>query len=242
MRWLLALLVLANLFTFALFQGWLSPWVRGDREPQRVSAQRSPERLRVVPLDRLGPARSPQPSRALQPASAPPGPGVASEAASAAFAPDAGATPDAEVCVAFVMLDEQRAGRLREALQAAGAQVASTRIEQPSSYLVYAPPAFTRAEAQQRLAALRAAGQGDAFVMQDGPLRLAISVGLFRTEESARTLVTQLQERGETGLQIAPRGPVTVRTRLQARWPDAAAAAASAAIGSRFDAVPRDCD
>lgn len=37
MRWLLTLLVLANLFTFAMFQGWLSPWIRGDREPQRLA-------------------------------------------------------------------------------------------------------------------------------------------------------------------------------------------------------------
>lgn len=282
MRWLLALLVLANLFTFALFQGWLSPWVRGDREPQRSAEQRSAERLRIVPLRRLGPVQEPvpgapagasgassavepaptvpqspsaprspsapqpvsqpQPEAAPQPGAAlPQGPGVAAGTASAPLAPGAAAASSGEICVAFAALEERRAGRLREALQAAGARVASTRIEQPSGYLVYAPPAPTRADAQQRLAALREAGQSDVFVVQDGPLRLGISVGLFHSEEVARALVARLQERGEAGLQIAPRGPVTVRIRLQARWPDAASAAAAAAIGSRFDAAPRDC-
>lgn len=282
MRWLLASLVLANLFTFALFQGWLSPWIRGDREPHRLAEQRSPDRLRVVPLERLGPAQArvpgtpagasgtssavepapafpqspsapqspsvpqplspPQPGAAPQPGPGlPQGPGAAAGRISSPFAPGVTVLPG-EVCVAFAALDEQRAGRLREALQAAGARVVSTRIEQPSGYLVYVPPAPTRADAQQRLAALRAAGQADVFVVQDGPLRLAISVGLFRSEETARALVTRLQQRGETGLQIAPRGPVNVRIRLQAHWPDAASAAAAGPIGSRFDAAPRDCD
>ncbi|GMV01439.1 MAG: SPOR domain-containing protein [Burkholderiaceae bacterium] len=246
MRWLLTLLVLANLFTFAMFQGWLSPWIRGDREPQRLAEQRSPERLRVVPLQRLrsAPAAPVVPLAAVVPEPSPAlsqRPGAASMAASTALAQGAAEAAPAETCVAFGALDEQRAGRLREALQAAGARVVSTRIEQASSYLVYAPPAPTRADTQQQMAALRAAGQSDIFVIQDGPLRQAISVGLFRSEETARALVVQLQERGETGLQIASRGPVTSRVRLQARWPDAAAAAAAAAVGRRFDATPRDC-
>lgn len=259
MRWLLACLVLANLYAFALFQDWLAPWVGADREPQRLSGQRSPERLRVVPLQRLGPVQAPAPGTpeggpgvssaagsapAPMPAPAPTAPQPPSSAAgivSAPLAPDA-AVPSTEVCVAFGGLDEQRASRLREALQAGGARVTTTRVELPSGYLVYAPPAPTRAEAQQRLGALLAAGQADVFVVQDGPLRFAVSVGLFRSEETARALVTRLQERGETGLQIAPRGPVTVRVRLQAHWPDAAAAAVAASIGRRFDATLRDCN
>lgn len=276
MRWLLTLLVLANLFTFAMFQGWLSPWIRGDREPQRLAEQRSAERLRVVPLQRLRSAPRGAPaspasasgasSHAASAPGSPPGPpapvapvvlpaavvsepssalpqrpGAASMAASTALAQGVVEAAPAETCVAFGALDEQRAGRLREALQAAGARVVSTRIEQASSYLVYAPPAPIRADTLQQMAALRAAGQSDIFVIQDGPLRQAISVGLFRSEETARALVMQLQERGETGLQVASRGPITSRVRLQARWPDAAAAAAAAAVGRRFDATPRDC-
>ncbi|MCZ7560916.1 MAG: SPOR domain-containing protein [Burkholderiaceae bacterium] len=222
---------------------------RGPPQARRAHRRSSSRRRRFRsprPRRSRHPCRSrsppPQPGAAPQPGPGlPQGPGAAAGRISSPFAPGVTALP-AEVCVAFAALDEQRAGRLREALQAAGARVVSTRVEQPSGYLVYVPPPPTRADAQQRLAALRAAGQADVFVVQDGPLRLAISVGLFRSEETARALVTRLQQRGETGLQIAPHGPVSVRIRLQAHWPDAASAAAAGPIGSRFDAAPRDCD
>lgn len=273
MRWLLALLVVVNAFVFAMFQGWLSPWVRGDREPQRLSDQRNAERLRVVPLERLGGATlrapaaapsSPSSNAVRIPAAAPAAPGQpppgdrgigargpSGDAGRGGAPRDDTATPPSEtarapaaagLCTAFGLLDEQRASRLREALEAAGARVESTRIEQAASYLVYLPPADSPAEAQQRLAELRRIGHDDAFVMQDGALRLGVSVGLYRSEETARALVTRLEGLGETGLRIAPRGAVTVRVRVQARWTDAAAANAAGAIAGRFDAQTRDCD
>ncbi len=240
MRWLLVLLLVVNAFVFAMFQGWLSPWVRGDREPQRLTDQRNAERLRVVPLGRLGGAASRAPAATPPPA---PLPNAAKLPPAAPELPVVQALPAvAGSCTAFGPLDEQRAGRLREALEAAGARVEATRTEQASSYLVYLPPADSFADAQRRLAELRRIGHDDAFVMQDGTLRLGVSVGLFRSEETARSLVTRLEALGETGLRIAARGAVTVRVRLQARWTDSAAANAAAAIGGRFDSPPRDCD
>lgn len=271
MRWLLVLLVVVNAFVFAMYQGWLSPWVRGDREPQRLSEQRNAERLRLVPLERLGgttsrataatPPSAPLPNVAKIPPAAPAtaqalpvvpadrgtrgangdaGRGAAPRDDTATLA-SATAPAVAGSCTAFGPLEEQRAGRLREALEAAGARVEATRIEQASSYLVYLPPADSLADAQRRLAELRRIGHDDAFVMQDGALRLGVSVGLFRSEETARALVTRLEGLGESGLRIAPRGAVTVRVRLQARWTDAAANAATA-IAGRFDTQPRECD
>lgn len=244
MRWLLALLVAANVFVFALLQGWLSPWIRGEREPQRLAAQREPERLRVVPLDRLraapGPAAAfPRASTAASPPATPapsPAEGTSQQEAAASVA-----APVA-TCAAFGPMDEQRANRLREALEAAGALVEATRTEQASSYLVYVPPAASLADAQRRMAALRRIGQEDVFLMQEGPLRLGISVGLFRSPETARALVLRLESLGETGVLVAPRGPVTARVRLQARWTDPVAAGAATAIAARFDTQARDCN
>lgn len=222
MRWLFALLVLANLLVFALFQGWLSPWVRSDREPQRLADQRNPDRVRVVPLERLGGASRAEP--------------VAPNAATLARPPS-----QAEVCLAFGPLDEQRANRLREALESSGARVEATRTEQAAGYLVYVPAAGTPVEVQRRLAELRQIGQTDAFVIQEGSLRMGISIGLFRSEEMARALVARLDRLGATGASIAPRGAITVSVRLQARWNDAGAADA-AAIAGRYDAQARDCN
>lgn len=254
MRWLLALLVLANLFAFALFNGWLSPWIRTDREPQRLVEQRNAERIRVVPLERLGGAAGPSPpaqpslqegrtdvpgaNRVHERAGAS---RIEGTVADASAVPGAAAAARAAVCVAFGPLDEQRSARLREALESAGASVDAVRIEQAASYLVYLSPSGTPAEAQRRLGEVRRLGQADAFVIQDGPLRLGVSIGLFRSEEMAQSLVTRLEQLGETGARIAPRGAVTVRVRLLARWTDAAAASAAATIAARFDAPTRDC-
>ncbi|MFO1331338.1 MAG: hypothetical protein U1E95_02565 [Rubrivivax sp.] len=52
MRWLVLLLVLANLAFFALSQGWLAPLAvlstSAQREPQRLAAQVQPQALRIV--------------------------------------------------------------------------------------------------------------------------------------------------------------------------------------------------
>ncbi|MBN8510360.1 MAG: sporulation protein, partial [Burkholderiales bacterium] len=52
MRWLVLLLLLANLGFFALAEGWLAPLLvlstTQQREPQRMAAQVAPERVRIV--------------------------------------------------------------------------------------------------------------------------------------------------------------------------------------------------
>jgi hypothetical protein len=51
MRWVLGLLLVANLAMFAWTQGWFERWSGARRA---LPAEQSPERLRVVPLERLG--------------------------------------------------------------------------------------------------------------------------------------------------------------------------------------------
>jgi len=148
----------------------------------------------------------------------------------------------AAACRAFAPIDEERAAALRSALEQSGARVEARRIEQGASYLVYLPPADSVAEAQQRLVELRRIGRDDAFVIQDGPMRLAISLALFRYESAARAMVEQLVRAGETRALVAPRPPIQVRIALQARWAQAEAAAIATMLGAQFDAPARDCD
>ena len=55
MRWVLMLLLVANLTVFGWWQGWFA-----DREPPQ---ELQPQRLRVVPLGRLGsPSSTPVPA------------------------------------------------------------------------------------------------------------------------------------------------------------------------------------
>lgn len=146
------------------------------------------------------------------------------------------------VCRSFAALDEERAQALRGALEASGARIEAQRIEQGSSYLVYLPPALTPAAAQQRLVELQRIGRDDAFVIQDGPLRLAVSLALFRFETAARTMVEQLQRAGETRARILARPPFQVRVRLRAEWSQGDAAGIASMLGAQFDVPVRDCE
>lgn len=53
MRTVALVLVLVNLLALAWWQGWLDRWYAPQRDLTRVAAQVSPEKLRVVPLERL---------------------------------------------------------------------------------------------------------------------------------------------------------------------------------------------
>ena len=53
MRTLALVLLCANLVAFAWWQGWLDRWYAPQRDPGRVAAQVAPDRLQVVPLERL---------------------------------------------------------------------------------------------------------------------------------------------------------------------------------------------
>lgn len=140
-------------------------------------------------------------------------------------------TPTAAVvCREFAGLDDARARQLLAALERSGAQVEQQRIE-PTSHLVHLAPADTLPEARQRAEEVRRAGVADAYVVPDGSLRLAVSIGLFGKEEAARAFARQVADRLNPALaaavRISPRPPGAGTVRLLARWRDAAAMAAA---------------
>ncbi|MBW7925350.1 MAG: hypothetical protein H3C59_11475 [Burkholderiaceae bacterium] len=226
--------------------------------PARAGAERNAVAPPAAPARPAAPPGASSPGSSSAASSAPPAVLPAAPTAPAAPSPAPVAPPDPSTasaaspasagvvapvaCRAFPPLDEDRAPALRGALEQSGATVNERRIEQGASYLVYLPPADSAAQAQQRLAELRRIGRDDAFVIQDGPMRLAISLGLFRFESAARAMVDQLARAGETRAQVAPRPPIQVRIALQARWPQAEAPAIANMLGAQFDAPARDCD
>lgn len=230
MRWLIGLLLVANLAMFAWWQGWLG----GGVEPPPAEA--NAERLRVVPLDRLGGA----PSRSVPPST---GSAVAPAVPAAQQSPAQGdAVPPAvaATCREYVLASEERARALRGALADSGARVELQRGEPPASYLVHLPPALSTAEAQRRVAELRRAGLEDVFLIQEGPLRLGVSVGVFSREEGARAVAARVSALGYE-VRVAPRPPGAGGWKLTARWSDAGAAARGAAAAAPFGAEARDC-
>lgn len=65
MNYLIGALVVANLLCFAWFNGWMAPFGGDGREPDRITRQIEPQRLRIVPPYRMpadAPPTSSQPS------------------------------------------------------------------------------------------------------------------------------------------------------------------------------------
>ncbi len=269
MRRLVLALVLANVLMFGWNRGWfdragdlrsseenadrLRPVPLSRLEPARQEPRR-PAPAASTPRVAAPPAAAPGVSPTVAPNVPPAAPPGTPPAAPPSAPPSAPPTPPPETsstraagglavaCRAFAPVDEERAAALRSALEQSGASVEAQRIEQGASYLVYLPPAANAVEAQQRLAELRRIGRDDAFVIQDGPMRLAISLGLFRFENAARAMVDQLARAGETRALVAPRPPIQVRIALQARWSQVDAGAIATMLGAQFDAPARDCD
>ena len=89
--------------------------------------------------------------------------------------------------------------RADEALSAIlpGARVEQISRSESSGWWVYVPPLASRQAANQRVAELRRAGITDLFVVpDDAKLRNAISLGVFRSEEAARSHFEAVRKRG----------------------------------------------
>lgn len=197
-------LLLANLLVFAAWYGLLDPWMPGGAEPERLERQVAAERLRVRPKGASGTAPTPAPAGPSAPAGAdvrPDGPNPSAPGSSAG-------APAALACLEAGPLDDSRLASVQTWIRGLpdGVQAQLDRRSEPASFMVYVPPSASAAEAQRRVEQLRQARIGDLFVINEGPLRLAISLGVFRSVEGARTHQLALVARGVSDAQVGP-GP-----------------------------------
>lgn len=63
MNYLIGALVVANLLCFAWFNGWMAPLGGDGREPDRITQQIEPQRLRIAPPYRMPADAQPTPSQ-----------------------------------------------------------------------------------------------------------------------------------------------------------------------------------
>ena len=62
-------------------------------------------------------------------------------------------------------------------------------------------------------------GLKDPFVVDGGPQRLAISLGVFRTEDAANAQLVELAEQGVAGAKAGPRQQVVLQSLIVIRDP-----------------------
>lgn len=174
MKWLTFILLLANIvfFAFMQFGGAREGKLLYGHEPFRAAE------VNILPAQKASPT-APQPasSRSAQ------------------------NTPAVEktVCLqwgSFNTEEANRAQRVLDKLQL-GSRVAAQKIEEAARYWAHIPPSSSKAEAQKKVDAIKALGVRDSFVMQENNKWIyAISLGIFKTEESAAKHLAQLREKG----------------------------------------------
>lgn len=104
-----------------------------------------------------------------------------------------------------------------------------------SGYWVYLPPAKSKTQLERNLGELSALGVTDYFVVQDAtPWRNAISLGIFKAEDAAKSFLAALETKGIKGAVAARRENFLRQIAYSLREPEAATVARLAEVQREF--------
>ena len=197
------LLLLANLGFFA--------WIyfgsgRALDEPQLMDQQLNPQAIRLLSADHLAALAAERAKQAAERAKAPPKVTLAA-------------------CLEFGAFNPSDVARVQKALEplALGSRLSQRRVEETATYWVFMPPQRNRQAANQKAAELKKLGVEDFFIVQEDPaFRFAISLGVFKTEEAARSRLAGLRSKGVRTARVGPRDTSVQKVYFTAREvPDA---------------------
>ena len=217
-------LVFANLLALAIWKGWLGGGV-SHGEPERLSNQLNPEKIHLVP-------DLPPPAERAAAARVPAAPAPVPTPAAPEVAPPA--------CVAFGGLSSEQAAQLSARITKAGAgfKIAESRVGAPSSWWVHVASQGSKEAAERKAAELRDLGVGELFIVQDaGANQYAISLGLFKSEVSAKRHLAMLRDKGVRSAQIATRGSGAVR--IEVRGPSDSLASVASDLSEHLSGASR---
>ena len=249
MKILVFLLVLANLLFYAYGAGYFG--VGGDNpDAGRMEQQFKPERMRIVSRGEP-PAKAEKPLAEKAEAVALPAQEASAEAANKAEnADEAGAKPTpapaskteaptertakpeaaakpapATVCLAWDRIGVADADRVSNVLSERFPAFRQTRRAinaENANWWVYMTPLGDKAWADKKAGELRALGVTDFFLVQEGPNRNAISLGVFSAEKGAQERLADLRTQGVRSARISVRPGKEGLLRLEATGPGSA--------------------
>lgn len=221
MRLVFLLLLLVNIVLWPFVAG-LAHLGGSQTEPLRLSSQIEPERLRIVPEDGAVATVSSRPTDA-----------------------DADADTPAAVCRMLTGLSREQADALAARVRDRDPPVQLSESEQPGSpsWWVHIADLQTRQLAERKQAELKALGVREMALMPDADgQKFAISLGLFKTEASARELLSRLSGLGVRSARIVEREAKAGRLRVELRGAAADVEAVLAEAGGVPDGVDAaDC-
>lgn len=181
MKWLLWILLLANLIFFSFMQWGETILGTGKMSPNL--AELNAEKIKILPTSFEVPVATSQPSSATLLTYVP-------------AAPQEQPTHTV-ACLEwgeFSGADLARASKALAALNL-GSKMAQRQVEYASGYWAYIPPPKTRAEIERKVAVLKARGVDHFVVQESGKWHNAISLGVFKTGEAAHKFLDSLKEK-----------------------------------------------
>jgi len=213
MRALFFALVLANLLFYGWHAGYIGPGEEKKGEPERLSQQIAPEKIRLVTAD--SPRRPAETARARS------------------------------ACLEWGSFPAQEAERALTALAPLGLgdKLSSRKVEEAAQWWVFMPPQGNKANADKKTEELKNLGVTDYFVVtDDGANKWAISLGVFRTEESAKNYLAAVSAKGVKTGRTGARETRVQKTLFQIRDADDATQAKLTEIRKDFAGIDlHDC-
>ena len=206
LKFLFWILLSINAALFAYGRGYLGNFKGNEREPARMKNQVNADKLKVVPAAGTTAAKAPEPAQATPPPALEP----------------VAASPALIACVEVGNLTAQEARRFDSRIAALGPprpERQDVTATEAGSYMVHIPPQATRAAADSKAEELKNLGVTNYYVIPDNtPMKWAISLGVFKSENAAKTLLAALNKQGVQGARISGRG--TQVTRVNYRFRD----------------------
>lgn len=217
-----ALLTLNGLL-FAYGQGMLGSYKAGAREPQRVRNQLNTDRLVLQLPAGVSPA-------------------IVTAAPPTAPAPAAGPAAASAACAEVGNFNTAQARRFDRLLAPMAIGERQSRkeitVQEVTSHMVMIPPLGSKEAAERKAAELKAQGVTNYFIMNDTmPAKWGISLGVFKAETAAQTLLASLRKQGVTGAKSVGRTSQSTRQIYQFRDLDPAARAALESAVAKFDDI-----
>lgn len=182
-------LLSANVLLLAYGQGFLGSVKSGEHEPARLKNQLNTSQLVLV--------------SAAQAAKAAPG----DSATPAAPAPAPAAVLACVEIANVAPADARRVDALLAPLKLGDKQQRETvAAAEVTSHIVYIPSLGSKEAAERKAAELKNLGVTNYFIMSDGTsMKWAISLGVFKSEAAAQTLLAALKAQGVNSARVAGR-------------------------------------
>jgi cell division septation protein DedD len=180
---------------FAYGQGYLGNFKDNQREPARLKNQLNTDKLVVVSA---ATARGAAAKGGETPA---PAPAPAVEKAETIACMEIGSFSSAEAKRFDALLAPLELGE-RQSREQVGAQEAT-------SHIVYIPPLGSKEAAERKASELKTLGVTNFFIMSDSSsMKWGISLGVFKSETAAKTLLAALNKQGVSSARVTGRGGV----------------------------------